>query len=141
MKILFVCTGNTCRSQIAEGMCKKLYGDKLELCESAGIFTMGGEPVTQNAVKVCAEAGADIKDNVSKPITSFDLNSFDIIAVMTKSHADALISFMPSLEEKIYVPSSDIPDPYGMNEDVYRDCRDNIIKMLEDIMREKENDN
>ena len=141
MKILFVCTGNTCRSQIAEGMCKKLYGDKLEICESAGIFTMGGEPVAQNAVKVCEEAGADIKANMSKPITAFDLNSFDIIAVMTNAHADALITFTPSLEEKIYIPNPNIPDPYGMDVDVYRGCRDKIIKMIDDIMGDRENDN
>jgi arsenate reductase len=71
--ILFLCTGNSCRSQMAEGLCRKLKGDIFE-CYSAGIKTHGLNP---NAVKVMAEIGIDISEHYSK--TPDDLENDGVI--------------------------------------------------------------
>ena len=69
MKILFVCTGNTCRSPMAEGIFRKMMQERgMEdkvLCQSAGLSAVDGDPVSENAVLACREIGVEPKDCVS----------------------------------------------------------------------------
>ena len=74
-KILFVCTGNTCRSPMAEGIFKKLtQGDESISCSSAGMSFCDGDAVSENAVTVCKEIGVDISGHRSKAICRDDVN-------------------------------------------------------------------
>ena len=74
MNLLFVCTGNTCRSPMAEGLFKKMLAEKNidnVDCSSAGLFAMTGDEVTDNSVKACERFGVDISSHRARRITSY----------------------------------------------------------------------
>ena len=151
MKILFICTGNTCRSPMAEGIFKKILQDSKQQCcmiedidcQSAGLATTEGLPVTENAVSVCKEIGVDISAHRSHIVTVQDTETFDLLAVMTQTHASMLKTAGVS-QAKIYVLGDQIPDPYGGNLEVYRTCRNKITMALkrlqETILENNKND-
>lgn len=121
MKILFVCTGNTCRSPMAEGYLKTLGF----YCESRGLAADGSR-VSENSAKVMQEMDIDISNHVSKQLTPDDVKNFDTIICMSKSHCDYLNAFGIECE----VLGDGISDPFGGDITVYRNCRDEIIKAL-----------
>jgi arsenate reductase len=127
LKILFLCTGNSCRSQMAEGWCRHLKGDIIE-AYSAGIETHG---LNLYAVKVMAEAGVDISGHKSKLLT--DLNGIDFDYVVTVcGHAHETCPFFPAKSKVIHVGFDDPPkmtkDLTDEEEklDCYRRVRDEI---------------
>jgi arsenate reductase len=104
LKILFLCTGNSCRSQMAEGWCRHLKGDIIE-AYSAGIETHGLNPY---AVKVMAEAGVDISGHKSKLLT--DLNGIDFDYVVTVcGHAHETCPFFPAKAKVVHAGFDDPP--------------------------------
>ncbi|MBE6780199.1 MAG: ribosomal-protein-alanine N-acetyltransferase [Ruminococcaceae bacterium] len=121
MKVLFVCTGNTCRSPMAEGYLKSLGF----YCESRGLAA-DGSPVSKNSAAVMQEMGIDISKHISKQLTAEDVKSFDTIICMSNSHCD----YLKALGIKCEVLGSGISDPYGCDINVYRNCRDEIIRAL-----------
>lgn len=134
--VLFVCTGNTCRSPIAEGLFN-IYAKEKKLnisADSAGIFA-DGSPVSENSVQVLSELGIDISGKKSKQVTKDMVENSDLILTMTASHKAALISAFGS-EEKIHTLAEfadfggDVPDPYGGNTEEYRVCRDIINELV-----------
>lgn len=131
MNILFVCTGNTCRSPMAEG-----YLDSLKLknvaVESRGISAEGG-PLSQNALAVMLEKGIDLSDNVSAQLTSADLLWADKIIYMSPSHLTVLRLFAP--QDKLFMLGEGISDPYGGDEETYRKCRDEIFCAVDNLVR------
>ncbi len=131
MKILFVCTGNTCRSPMAEGIFKKLVADKnlkeIE-CSSAGLFAMTGDEVTLNSVKACERFGVDISAHRARRINGYILDETDKFVCMTAQHAASLAMYVP--EEKIVVLGSGIPDPYGGDLECYMLCANSIKTAL-----------
>lgn len=132
MKILFVCTGNTCRSPMAEGIFRKILSDKnindVE-CSSAGLFAMTGDDPAENAVKACERFGVDISSHRARRITAYILDETDKFVCMTKEHAASLSMYVPS--EKILVLGEGVPDPYGGNLEEYIICANSIKKALE----------
>lgn len=121
MKILFICTGNTCRSPMAEGYMKSMGFD----CESRGLAADGSK-VSNNSAEAMKEIDIDITDHISKQLTKSDIDNFDTIICMSKNHFD----YLTSLGIKCEVLGDGISDPFGGDIDVYRNCRDEIIRAL-----------
>ena len=137
MHITFVCTGNTCRSPMAEGiardMISKRYPDSGITVSSAGISTFNGAPASQHSIDVCAENGIDISSHRSQPLNPEIIQNTDLFAVMTLSHMYCMLQWgIPA--DKIVVLGN-ISDPYGGDEDEYRACRNQIYREVESLLR------
>ncbi len=104
MKILFLCTGNSCRSQMAEGFARHLKGDQFEAC-SAGIETHGLNP---RAVRVMAEAGVDIAAQQSTNVTEYGDVAFDYVVTVC-GHAHESCPLFPGRTKVVHVGFDDPP--------------------------------
>lgn len=130
MNILLVCTGNTCRSPMAEGILKKLAsGDRRFHILSGGLFAMEGEPASTNAVQALSEMGIDISAHTAKNVHEQVIRDADLILTMTQAHKDMLIArFGREAAQKTDTLMSyagmgtDVADPFGAGIDVYRQC-------------------
>ncbi len=131
MNITFVCTGNTCRSPMAEGLFKKIIADRnmtgIE-CRSCGVYAFPGDEATPEAVAAANELGADISAHRSSPLNQYIIDSTDIFICMTASHAASLKFFAPKSDIRIL--GKGIPDPYGYSAEVYRQCAKAIYENL-----------
>lgn len=135
MNVLFVCTGNTCRSPMAAGLFEKIVREKnlknINIL-SAGISADNASNATQNAIKACEKLGVDLKNHVSKSIFDVNLGQIDRFIVMTNLHRSFLIN-LGVKNEKIFVLGEQISDPFGGSLDVYERCRDQIFDALCDL--------
>lgn len=137
-RILFVCTGNTCRSPLAEAFWNKLADDNdVDIgASSCGLCTVSGLPASENSILVAKELSVDLTQFRSTVITDVDLDDFTLIAVMTESHARAVAEYGVS-RDRICVLNGEnggISDPYGYGIETYRVCRDEIIEALKTLM-------
>ena len=136
MKILFLCTGNSCRSQMAEGWARALKGDEIEPC-SAGIETHGLNP---NAVKVMAEVGVDISGYRSKHLDDLREVEFDYVVTVC-GHAHESCPVFPCDIRRIHAGFDDPPrlaEGTSSEEvalDHYRRVRDEIRNFVETLPR------
>lgn len=135
MNFLFVCTGNTCRSPMAEGIFRKYLAEKLE-CDvddldkmgykvsSAGVTGFAGSPVSANAIKACAARGVDISIHRSKGLSKQSIKGSDFIFAMEHLHLSSIIALDPEAEGKscLLNEDEDIPDPVGQSQGVYDRC-------------------
>ena len=142
LKILFLCTGNSCRSQMAEGWARKLKREVIEAW-SAGIEKHG---LNSMAVKVMAEAGVDIRDQTSKTIDELPKHSFDYVITLC-GHANETCPFFPGGVKKVHFGFDDPPalakDAKTEEEALvhYRRVRDEVrdfVEGLPDAIRKKE---
>lgn len=141
---LVVCTGNTCRSPMGEGLLEKRIAAKLgcpiESLDkkgvaviSAGIAAMPGSPAAPQAVEVMNQMGVDIADHSSQPITGRLAQFADIILTMTNGHRQALISHWPTLETRtktVRRDGADVSDPIGCPIEVYQSTANQIDEQL-----------
>lgn len=128
MNILFICTGNTCRSPMAEGYLKSLNIPDINV-KSRGLCA-DGSVVSQNSVLACREKGIDISSHISKQISLEDIALADKIICMSPSHIQSLMNVA---KDKLFVLGGGIPDPFMGDLDCYRKCRDSIFAAI-DIM-------
>ncbi len=134
MKILFVCSGNTCRSPMAEGLFRDMMREKglseQVMCQSAGLSPVEGAPASDHAIAVCAEWGIDLSGHSVRKFTGEEIPVWDVIFTMTRTHGYILEQAGVS-PRKIYVPEPEIRDPFGGSLEDYRACRDTLRKALE----------
>ncbi len=150
--ILFVCTGNTCRSPLAEGLFRKLMADRLacspdELPErgytilSAGLAATSGSPAARESVDVAVKYGANLTSHSSQPLTDELLEKADHVYTMTHSHRDSILFARPDAVERVTllsIENTDIPDPIGGGQEEYEQCGGEISRHLAAIVEELE---
>lgn len=133
MNILFVCTGNTCRSPMAEGYMRSKGIDGVTV-SSRGLAS-DGSPVSQNSKTAMAEAGIDIGSHISKQLTQNDVKQADKIICLSPSHKAVLLSAgVPA--DKLFVLGNGISDPFGGDISVYRRCRDEIFAAVDALQKD-----
>jgi len=160
--ILFVCTGNTCRSAMAEGLFKKLLRERIEDNKkfkviSAGIYALSGMHATNEAIKVMAEQGIDISHHTAQQLQEDLIEKADLILVMSDSHKDYIKTKYSFAQDKIYLlkefaqtgkiknkqkvdGNNEITDPLGQPIEFYRmiakQLKENLEESLKKILEE-----
>jgi len=130
--ILFLCTGNSCRSQMAEGWARSLAGDGVQV-ESAGIEAHGKNP---RAIAVMAEAGVDISGQDSTVVTEEMLRRADVVVTVC-GHADELCPVLPAAVRKIHWPLTDPARATGSEEEImaeFRATRDEVEQRVRGLL-------
>lgn len=112
--VLFLCTGNTCRSPIAAGIAKRVFGPSHTIA-SAGAETGAGAPISARAVEAAMSLGVDISGQLTCDMTGLDLASFDLIVVFRPSSAEHV-----QLPANVTVEYLEVDDPYGFSPVIYR---------------------
>ena len=149
IRILFVCTGNTCRSPMAKGICRKQFCNILGcsideladfgyIVESAGVAAMTGMPASAYAVEVCEQNGISLREHKSVSLSPQQIDDSDRLFVMGRGHLKSILEFYPQAAQKCFLlgNNGDIADPVGQGLDVYQRCFKQIEKAIEQRMSE-----
>src|SRR6266481_5232842 len=144
--ILFICTGNVCRSPMAEGIFRQAVKGRGDYrVFSAGLGALEGQPPSAYAIQAVKELGIDISGQRSRMLTPELVQQADFIFGMTHSHIDTVMLLYPQAAEKTFLLrefddtldffEKDISDPIGGSYDVYLDCRDHIEQGIASIIQ------
>lgn len=148
MKVVFVCTGNTCRSPMAEHLLKDRLGEEDDVTvTSAGVTASTGRPPAQPGVEVLKEVGVDsLAMHTSRPVGELELDEGDLVLTMTPAHKNRL---PPSITEsparvdvlKEFVGrKGGISDPFGGDVDRYRELREELGPIVDEVYQKLKDD-
>ncbi len=143
--ILFVCTGNICRSPMAEGLFRDMVKGRDDMVvRSAGIGAVHGQTPSAHAVDVLRKSGIDISTIRSQPLSEALVGQATFIFAMTRIHLDTIHMAFPEAADKSFLvtefndelarTSPDVPDPIGQGMEAYSKCCDTLKKALPDIL-------
>jgi len=135
--ILFVCTGNTCRSPMAKAIAEDILAKQepqgiTTHIDSAGIAAGEGIPATDEAIKVLKGMKIDLKNHQSKILTLAMIDQAELIYTMTPSHAQAVMTMAPNSVHKVFVldEHGGVPDPIGQSIEVYQQTADRLSELI-----------
>jgi len=137
-QLIFVCTGNTCRSPMAEGIFRMHHGEQETglTVSSAGLFTMEGMPASGNAITAAKELGADLSAHRSRCLTPEMVQEARYLVCMTGTQYDTLCEQYPDCQDKIFtLLPDDISDPFGGDLETYRRAAAEIDTGVQSIIR------
>ena len=127
---------------MCEGIFKKLAEKDYNIVvSSAGINAFNGVPASEDAISALEEMNIDISNHTSKRLTVEDIEEADLIITMTSVHKMLILNACPNAKDKVFTlceyakgEKGDITDPYGMGEDVYRKCAQELKSLLEVVL-------
>jgi protein-tyrosine phosphatase len=144
--VLFVCTGNSCRSVMAEYLLKnKLIGREDVEVHSAGTSVYFKSAASQETLAVLRHKGINAAAHISRPLGSIMLKKSDLIFAMTRAHRSQILERVPSVEKRVYLLREfgstyhghemdlDVPDPIGQPHEAYQECLVSIEEAVEKI--------
>jgi len=141
--ILFVCTGNTCRSPMARAIAEGLVASEppsgiTTVVRSAGVSAIDGAPASPEAVEAMRARGLVLTRHESHALTAAMVDSADVVYTMTPSHAEAVMRLVPSAAHKVFPldPAGLVPDPIGMPIDEYEHTAARLEELIRDRLRE-----
>lgn len=144
--ILFICTGNTCRSAMAEALFRARLNDMQAedmpnwRIESAGIMAEEGLPVSKLTRAVLEQRGIDVQSHRARTINRSLVQDFDLILTLTDHHKDAVSTEYPQISDRVFMLSEmsgvnePVVDPYGEPLETYQQTADKIDRFLADGM-------
>jgi protein-tyrosine phosphatase len=139
--VLFVCTGNTCRSPIAEQIFNQQARDLSALATSAGLDAKEGSPINPQASHALNQLGFSTTEHSSRLISAEAIGQADVVLVFTQDQKNELAERFPAAIGKLFTISEyangavqDVPDPYGKSEEVYQETAETINALVKVIV-------